>query len=198
MARWEPNAQERLQQVAFTLFQERGYAGVTIAEIADRAGLTKRTFFNHFADKREVLFAEAQAFEARIVQYLVEADDRLEPIDAAITALTRAGLDLAPYGESALARRELIASSPELQERNLNKLTSLATALAEALRTRDVPNRIAALAAQGAVAVFAAAYDDWTEDTTTDFSALMQRSLADLRDAIGGVQVLGLAGASDA
>ena len=77
LARWEPNAKERLQQAAFALFEERGYADVTIAEIAERAGLTKRTFFNHFVDKREVLFAEAQAFEASIVGYVLDADDDL-------------------------------------------------------------------------------------------------------------------------
>jgi AcrR family transcriptional regulator len=169
-----------------TLFQERGYADVTVAEIADRAGLTKRTFFNHFADKREILFAGAQAFEAATVQYLAEADDELEPIDAAVAALTRGGLDLAQYGGSAVARRDLIASSLDLQERNLIKMASLTAAIAEALVGRHVPHRTAAFAAQAAVAVFTAAYDDWAEDTTADFSALMQRELSDLRHAICG------------
>ena len=184
MGRWEPNAEERLQQAAMALFRERGYADVTVAEIADRAGLTKRTFFNHFADKREVFFARAQAFEASVIQYLDEAGDDLDPIDAAVAALTRGGLDLAQYGDSAHARRELIASSPELQERDLIKMTSLAAAIAKALRRRHVPDRTATLAAQAAVAIFTAAYDDWAEDTTADFSALMQRSLSDLRHAI--------------
>jgi AcrR family transcriptional regulator len=186
MGRWEPNAQERLQQAAITLFQERGYADVTVAEIADRAGLTKRTFFNHFADKREILFAEAQAFEAAIVQHLAQVGDELEPIDAAVAALTRGGLELAQYGDSARDRRDLIASSLDLQERNLIKMTSLTTAIAEALGRRHVPHRTAAFAARLAVAVFAAAYDDWTEDVTADFPALMQQALSDLRRTICG------------
>ena len=173
------------------LFRERGYADVTVAEIAARARLTKRTFFNHFADKREVLFAGAQAFEASVVQYLTEADDDLDPIDAAVAALARGGLDLAHYGDSAHARRELIASSPDLQERELIKMASLAAAIAEALRRRRVPSRIATFAAQAAVAIFTAAYDDWADDTTADFSALMQRSLSDLRQAIGCAQANG-------
>jgi AcrR family transcriptional regulator len=184
MGRWEPNAVERLQQAAGALFQERGYADVTVAEIADRAGLTKRTFFNHFADKREVLFAGAQGLQADTLQHLADTDDDLDPLDAAVAALTHGGLGLAHYGESALARRELIASSLDLQERDLVKRASLASAIAAALRTRQVPHRIAAFAAQAAVAVFAAAYDDWAEDPTTDFAALMQRSLADLRQAV--------------
>ena len=56
MARWEPNARERLERAALALFTERGFDATTVAEIADRAGLTKSTFFRHFADKREVLF----------------------------------------------------------------------------------------------------------------------------------------------
>ena len=105
-----------------------------VAEIADRAGLTKRTFFNHFPDKREVLFAGAQDFEAGIVKHVTEAPDDLAPIDAAIAALTHSSLGLAQYSDYARIRRDLIASSPELQERDLIKMTSLATAIAEALR----------------------------------------------------------------
>jgi AcrR family transcriptional regulator len=191
MGRWEPNAEERLQGAAIELFQERGYSDVTVAEIADRAGLTKRTFFNHFTDKREVLFAGAQAFEASVLQYLAEAGDDLDPIDAAVTALTRVGLDLARYGDYAQARRELIASSPDLQERNLIKMKSLTTAIAAALGGRHVPSRIASFAAQSAVAIFNAAYDDWADDTTADFSALMRRSLSDLRHAISSAQASG-------
>lgn len=166
------------------LFRERGYAEVTVAEIADRAGLTKRTFFNHFADKREVFFAGAKDFEAGVVKHLTEADDGLGPIDAAVVALTRSGLELSGYGDFARARQELIASSTELQERDLIKMTALASAIAEALRRRRVPTRTATLTAQAAVAVFTTAYADWVDDSTADFATLMQRSLADLRQAV--------------
>ncbi|HEY0933393.1 MAG TPA: helix-turn-helix domain-containing protein, partial [Trebonia sp.] len=152
MGRWEPNAAGRLQQAAMALFLERGYADVTVAEIADRAGLTKRTFFNHFADKREVFFAGARDFEAGVVAHLAEAGADLDPIEAAVAALTRAGLELAGYIAFADARRALVASSPELRERDLIKLASLASAIAGALSSRHVPARTAALAAQAAVA----------------------------------------------
>ncbi len=184
MARWEPNAAERLQRAAMELFRERGYADVTVVEIADRAGLTKRSFFNHFTDKREVLFAAAGAFESSIVRYLSETSG-LGPLDAAVAALTRGGLDLARYGGSARARRDLIASSAELRERNLIKMASLAAAIGTVLTGRHVPDRIAAFAAQSAVAVFTAAYDEWADDTTADFALLMRRSLADFRQAAG-------------
>jgi AcrR family transcriptional regulator len=185
VGRWEPNAQERLQQAAFALFQERGYANVTIAEITDRAGLTKRSFFNHFADKREILFAGAQAFEADVVKHLAEADESLEPIDAAVAALTQVGLDLARFGEFALARRDIIASSLDLQERELTKMASLTVAIAEGLGGRGVLGGIATFAAKAAVAVFSAAYDDWADDPSADFADLMRRALGDLRHAIG-------------
>ncbi|UQX87023.1 TetR/AcrR family transcriptional regulator [Jatrophihabitans telluris] len=185
MARWEPGAQERLQQAAFALFVERGYDKVTVAEIADRAGLTKRSFFNYFADKREILFADAHLFEAGIVKHLTDADPSLEPIDAAVAALTHGGRQLSVYGEGGRTRRDLIDSSTELQERNLAKLTSLTAEITAALCMRNVPARDASFIARVAVAAFITAYDDWLNDLTVDFATLMQNSMADLRRAIG-------------
>ena len=159
---------------------------VTVAEIADRAGLTKRTFFNHFADKREVLFAGAQSFEASVVEYLTGCDDDLSPIDACLLALTHGSLGLSGYSDFARTRQELIASSPELQERDLIKMASLASAMAEALRQRHVPARSATLTASAAVDIFTTAYADWVADFTVDFHTLMQRTLAAMRQALGG------------
>jgi AcrR family transcriptional regulator len=191
MARWQPDAQGRLQLAALELFGERGYANVTVAEIAHRAGLTKRTFFNHFPDKREVLFAGAQDFEAGIVKHLTEAPDDLAPIDAAVTALTHSSLELAQYRDYARLRRDLITSSLELQERDLIKMTSLASAIAEALRQRHVTARTATLTALAAVAVFTTAYADWVDDSTKDFDALMHRSLTEFRQAVGTTRSTG-------
>jgi AcrR family transcriptional regulator len=184
MARWEPDAEGRLQQAAVTLFLERGYAEVTIAQIAERAGLTRRTFFNHFADKREVLFAGALSLEASAVKYLAEASAGLGAIEAAVAALTRAGQDLSGYAQFTRLRADLIASAPELQERDLIKRAALASAVAGALRRRHVPDRAADLAAQAAVTVFTTAWVDWGDDPAADFGALMQRSLAELRRAV--------------
>lgn len=190
MARWEPNAAQRLQQAAMALFVERGYAEVTVAEIADHAGLTKRSFFNHFADKREVLFVGATLFEASVMQQLAAAGDELDPLDAAVGALTRSGVELAQYSEFAQARRELIASSAELQERELIKMASLAAAISEALGRRGVSARTATLTAQAAITVFTTAYSDWVDDPTADLDTLMQRALADLRQAVAATAAL--------
>lgn len=184
MGRWRPNASERLQHAAMELFVERGYDAVTVVEIADRAGLTKRSFFNHFADKREALFAGAAVFEAGVLGYLADAEFRSDPVDVAVRALTRAGQHLANYAGSARARRDLIASSRDLQERNLIKMAALAAAIAGGLRERGVASRGATFAAQAAVSVFTVAYDDWVEDASADFSSLTRRSLAEFRLAV--------------
>ena len=186
MARWEPDAQGRLKVAAFTLFVERGYAEVTVAEIADRAGLTKRTFFNHFADKRDVLFAGADALEASIVQHLVDADEDLDPLDAVVLALTLASQEMAQYGDSARARRDLIASSVELQERERVKMASLAAAIGETLEKRGVATRAATLTAHVALTVFDTAFDEWVDDPTRDVDTLMQKALSDVRAVAAG------------
>jgi len=166
------------------LFQERGYADVTVAEIADRAGLTKRTFFNHFADKREVFFANAQSFEENVLACLADADPALDAIGAAVDALTRAGRELAPYYEFAKGRLAVLAVTPELRERDLIKSARLTAAMTEALGRRGVAERTAAFAAQAALAVFTVAAADWIADPAADLPALMQRALSQLREAV--------------
>jgi AcrR family transcriptional regulator len=175
---------ERLQAAAMTLFQERGYANVTVADIAEHAGLTKRSFFNHFSDKREVLFAGAAALEADVCRHLAEAPAGLEPIDLAVTALSLAGADLSKYSEFTALRRDVIASAPELQERSLIKLAALSTALSSGLQSRGVNARTATLVSEAAVTIFNLAYDSWGEEPTAGFSTLMERYLAELRSAI--------------
>jgi AcrR family transcriptional regulator len=167
-----------------TLFLERGYADVTVADITERAGLTKRSFFNHFVDKREVLFADADAFLFAMTEPLAALDPATDPLEAAITALTQAGLSLAEYGQSASARRDLIASSIELQERNLVKLASLTRALQDGLVARGTAPRAARFTAEAAIAVFNAAYDDWIDQPESDFELLMSRCLDELQTAI--------------
>lgn len=184
MSRWEPDAKGRLQRAAMTLFLERGYAEVTVADITEQAGLTKRSFFNHFVDKREVLFADAEAFQRSLTEPLAALDPAMGPLQAATTALTHAGLSLAGYGQAAAARRDLIASSTELQERNLVKMASLTKALQDGLTARGTPPRTARFTAHAAITVFNAAYDDWIDHPDADFTALMNQALDELRNAI--------------
>lgn len=167
-----------------TLFHERGYANVTIADIAEHAGLTKRSFFNHFADKREVVFAGAAALEGEVRRHLNEADDQLAPMDLVVAALTLAGADLSRYGEFSTIRRDIISSATELQERSLIKSAKLSAALQSGLRARGFDASTAFFVSDAAVRVFNFAYDSWGEQPSAEFSTLMQRYLADLREAI--------------
>lgn len=163
MVRWEPNARDRLQEAALALFAERGYDDTTVAEIAERAGLTERTFFRHFADKREVLFDGGDRFRTAVVDPVVAAPPSATALEAVTAGIEGAG---SVFPDLALVRRRqaLILANPELQERELIKLASLTTALREALRRRGVPDTAAQLAAQTGVAVLAVALTRWIED----------------------------------
>src|SRR3954454_9866086 len=130
MARWEPDAPGRLAQAALELFAERGFEQTTVAEIADRAGLTKRTFFRHFPDKREVLFGGGHEFRDRIVGGLAGAPASAGPMEAVAEGLQAAAAMLEQRPPSAHRRAAVIAASDELQERELVKLATVAGAMA--------------------------------------------------------------------
>jgi AcrR family transcriptional regulator len=187
MGRWEPNARGRLLQAAFALYSERGFEQTTVAEIAERAGLTERTFFRHFADKREVLFAGADALKEQLVDTVAKAPASLAPIDAAAAGLEAAGAFIQEGGELAQQRQAIIAASAELKERELIKLASLAAALAEALRRRGVAEPAASLAAEAGIAVFKVAFERWVAETDRqDLPRLIRASLDELKAVAAG------------
>jgi AcrR family transcriptional regulator len=187
MGRWQPDARGRLMQAAFALYGERGFEQTTVAEISKRAGLTERTFFRHFADKREVLFAGAGALQELLVDTVVAAPDSAAPIDAAAAGLEAAGAFIQEGGELARERAAIIAASAELQERELIKLASLASALADALRRRGVPGPTASLTAEAGIAVFRIAFERWVEEPDQrDLPRLIRESLEALAAAITG------------
>ena len=184
MARWEPDARGRLEQAALALYGENGYENTTVAEIAERAGLTERTFFRHFADKREVLFGGGSALQDLIVSVVVDAPDSTAPIDAAAAGLVAAGAQffVEERRDFSRQRQAVIASNPELQERELTKLAALSAAIADALRRRGVDDPPAALTAEVAIAVFRTAFERWTHETDQhDFPQLVRESLDQLK-----------------
>jgi AcrR family transcriptional regulator len=188
MGRWEPNARGRLEQAALELYVERGFEQTTVAEIARRAGLTERTFFRHFADKREVLFWGAGALQELMVSCVAGALDSLAPIDAVAAALAAAGALLQERREHAMRRQAVIDANTGLQERELIKLAALASALAGALRTRGVKDPAASLAAEAGIAVFKIAFERWiSEPGAPDFPELIRESLDELRDVTAGI-----------
>jgi AcrR family transcriptional regulator len=167
MARWEPNAIGRLQEAALELFRERGYEQTTVAEIAERAGLTRRTFFRYFTDKREVLFHGTEKLEAFVAQQVLAAPDATSVIDAVaqgLEAVAEASDQRPGFDGFARQRQALIRTCPELQERELIKLASLGSAVADALRRRGVAEPAASLSAEAGVAAFKVAFERWVGD----------------------------------
>jgi AcrR family transcriptional regulator len=181
MVRWEPGGRGRLEQAAMALYAEQGFESTTVAEIAERAGLTERTFFRHFTDKREVLFSGADEFQELLVGNVANAPDSLAPIDAAAAGLLAAGAMLQQREKFARQRANIIAANAELQERELIKFASLSAALADTLRGRGVTEPAASLTAEVAMAVFRTAFERWIDQADgRDFPQLIRDSLEEL------------------
>ncbi|MEV5600887.1 helix-turn-helix domain-containing protein [Streptomyces sp. NPDC052299] len=187
MGRWEPNARGRLEQAAMELYAERGYEQTTVTEIAKRAGLTERTFFRHYADKREVLFAGSALLQERLVGGLAGAPPSAPPIDAVAAGLQAAAAVLDERHPQARQRQRIIAANAELQERELVKLASLAAAMGEALRARGVSEPAASLAAEAGIAVFKVAFVRWVDTIgARGLGAFVLEGLAGLESLMAG------------
>jgi len=185
MGRWHPNARGRLEQAALELYGERGFEQTTVAEIARRAGLTERTFFRHFADKREVLFAGAGSLRELLVSTVASAPDSVAPIDAVVVALEAAGALLQERRDYARQRQTIIAANADLRERELIKLASLASAIADTLRRRGVKDPAASLTAEAGIAVFRIAFERWVNEANEqDLPKLIRESLNELKALI--------------
>ena len=174
-------------QAAFELFVERGFEQVTVAEIAERAGLTERTFFRYFADKREVLFAGGEAFQELFVSTVGGAPDTAAPIDAVAGALYAAAAMFAAHSDGVRRRAAIIAAHPDLRERELIKLATVAAAVADALRGRGVADPAASLTAEAGLAVFRIAFARWiAAPDGPDLAQLISESLDELRAVTAG------------
>jgi len=184
MGRWEPNARGRLEKAAMELYGERGFDQTTVAQIAERAGLTERTFFRHFADKREVLFGGSGRLQDLLVQTVADAPASATPIDAMAAGLEAIGTVLQESRGRTFARQRqsIVTASAELQERELNKMSSLAGALADTLRKRGVDEPAARLLAEIGIAVFRISFERWvSEPRERDLRDLMRESLGEVR-----------------
>ncbi|WP_027343221.1 TetR/AcrR family transcriptional regulator [Hamadaea tsunoensis] len=161
MGRWEPNARTRLEQAALELYVERGYEQTTVAEIAKVAGLTERTFFRHFADKREVLFSGSHVLQDLLVGAISASPAGTPPIEVIVDAFAAAGELLEERRAFAERRQQVVSAHAELRERELLKMAALSSAAAEALRDAGTPEPHASLAAEAGVAVFRVAFERW-------------------------------------
>ena len=185
MGRWKPDARERLEKASLELFLERGYENTTVALIAERAGLTTRTFFRHFADKREVLFGGQEILTRLFASAIAEAPATAAPIDAAGAAL-EAAAEVFVGDRRALARQrqQIIAGNSELQEREMLKRARMSSAMVDALHERGVAEPTASLAAEFAGLAFRTAFARWVAPGgEEDFGELARAALQELRAA---------------
>ena len=187
MPRWEPDGVERLQSAALELFDAQGFERTTVAEIAERAGLTQRTFFNHFADKREVLFGLSSGFQQEVVRAIDACADTVSALDAVVGALEATADSMFEERRAAVVRRHgIMNANPELQERELSKAAALTDAIAAALRERGLDGETARLAANAGMLVQQTAIHRWTQPgESRSLRELHRHALRSLRMAVG-------------
>jgi AcrR family transcriptional regulator len=182
MARWEPNTPERLERAALALFVEQGYDATTVNQISERAGLTRSTFFRHFADKREVLSGRQGMLADRFSTAIRDA-----PPTATIAACLAAALESAAPGfttdrhDLAVQRLAIVAAHSELRERELLKLAGLGSAITDALRARGAEETTARLAAEIGVLAFTTTVARWAEpESRRSYAEIAHKALNDL------------------
>lgn len=184
MGRWEPDARGRMARAALELYLDPGYEQTTVADIAERAGVTERTFFRHFADKREVLFSGSSSLQDAVLAAIAAAPEGAPPLEAAAAGMDAAAVALQSQPDPTFPRRRaaVIAANPSLQERELLKMATLAAAVTEALTDRGADPEEAAVAAEAAGAAFRLAFDRWTtSEEPLDLRALVADGIARFR-----------------
>ncbi|MFH5877392.1 TetR/AcrR family transcriptional regulator [Arthrobacter sp. NA-172] len=181
MARWEPGARERLVVAAVDLFTEQGYDDTTVAQIAERAGVTKSTFFRYFPDKRELLVAGQETLSRLLAEGIADAPVDASPLEAVAAGLERVSGAMGPMNRDLGPRmKAAVAASAELQERDALKSVGLAAAMTAALIARGVPDPTAHLAGEFGVLAFKRGYAEWSESDRGAKDKLAQYTLAAL------------------
>lgn len=192
MGRWEPGARERLVVAAVDLFTEQGFDATTVAQIAERAGLTRSTFFRYFSDKRELLVAGQATLSAMLADGIADAPADASPLEAVAAGLQCASTAMGPVNRELGPRiRAAVAASTELQERDALKSVGMAAAMTAALLARGVPDPAAHLASELGVLAFKRGYAQWSESDQDDAGELATHALAALEDLITAADSLG-------
>ncbi|WP_410672243.1 TetR/AcrR family transcriptional regulator [Amycolatopsis sp. cmx-4-68] len=192
MARWQPETTQRLVVAAVDLFTEQGFDATTIAQIAERAGVTKSTFFRHFSDKRELLVAGQETLSRLLAEGIAEAPADASPLESVAAGLERASGAMGPANRELGPRlKAAVAASTELQERDALKSVGLAAAMTAALVSRGVPDPTAHLAAELGVLAFKRGYTQWSEADRDDQNGLAHYTMAALQDLRAATASLG-------
>lgn len=192
MARWQPGAKERLVLAAVDLFTEQGYDATTVAQIAERAGVTKSTFFRHFPDKRELLVAGQETLSRLLAEGIAAAPPDASPLEAVAAGLERASGEMGPVNRELGPRlTAAVAASTELRERDALKSVGLAAAMTAALTARGVPDATAQLAAELGVLAFKRGFAQWIEGDRDDTAGLAPHALTALEELRAATASLG-------
>ena len=183
VSRWAPNARERLETAALDLFVANGYEETTVAQIADRAGLNRATFFRHFADKREVLFGGEDVLAGLFADAIRAASPGATLTECLQAAFAAAGVAMTPPQRAKAAQRVLVvAANSELQERGLLKHARIARSISAALRERGADELTARLGAEVGMLAFTIAVERWMESGDDEpFPLHAAAALSDLR-----------------
>jgi AcrR family transcriptional regulator len=185
MGRWESDTRGRLERAALELYLEHGFDQTTVAQITERAGLTTRTFFRHFADKRDVLFVGQDKLRERVAKTIAAAPPTWSPAKAAASGLNIAAAALQMRREEARDRRSLILATPELRERELITFAAVTETVTEALRERGAEDRAARVIAEAMTAAFRVAFEYWGDHPDRELPQLVAETLDELKAAIG-------------
>ncbi len=187
MARWQPGARERLVVAAVDLFTEQGYDSTTVAQIAERAGVTRSTLFRYFPDKRDILAAGQNTLSHLLTEGIAEAPASASPLEAVAAGLERVSNAMGPVNRELGPRmKAAVAASAELQERHILKSVGLAAAMTTALMDRGVTDATAHLAAELGVLAFTRGFARWTEgdrDAENELAHYTLAALDELRTA---------------
>ncbi len=192
MGRWQPGARERLVVAAVDLFSEQGYDETTVAQISERAGVTRSTFFRHFSDKRELLVAGQATLSHLLAEGITSAPPGSSPLESVALGLARASEQMGPVNHALGPRlTAVVASSKELQERSLLKSVGLAGAMTDALIGRGIPDSTARLAAEMGLLAFSRGFAEWSTSDEDSGDALARRTLVALDELRVAVAALG-------
>jgi AcrR family transcriptional regulator len=185
MGRWEPGASGRLREAALALYLEHGFEHTMVADIAERAGVTARTFFRYFADKREVLFDASAELEEKSLAALEAAPATASTLDLVAAALDAVADTIGHDRDLARKRHAVIMANADLRERELIKLAHITAALADGLRRRGIGDTEAGLAAEAGSAVYRVAFQRWVDAADgLDLRDAINQSFAQLRTLI--------------
>jgi AcrR family transcriptional regulator len=183
MARWQPDTTQRLVVAAVDLFTEQGYDATTVAQIAERAGVTKSTFFRHFADKRELLVAGQETLSTLLAEGIADAPPSAGPLEAVAAGLERASSAMGTVNRELGPRiKAAVAANAELQERDALKSVGLAAAMTAALVARGTPDATAQVAGELGLLAFKRGYARWSEAGPEDAGELAEHALAALAE----------------